>query len=135
MNLIKTMSQLLNTESNQATAKRQENGREHYLVPRVNILSAPTGYVLEAEMPGVAKSGLDVTVENDQLTITGKRSAYESPGVLLHGESRAHGFRRMFEIDASIDRSRISAKLEQGVLTLTLPKAEAVQPRKVVVTD
>jgi HSP20 family protein len=135
MNLIKTMSQLLNTESNQGTTKRQANGREQYLVPRVNIVSAPHGYVLEAEMPGVAKSGLDVTVENDQLTITGKRSTYESPGVLLHGESRAHGFRRMFEIDASIDRSRISAKLEQGVLTLTLPKAEAVQPRKVVVTD
>lgn len=135
MNLIKTMSELLKPETKSGSPARQSNDRAHYLVPRVNIVAAPNGYVLEADLPSVAKSGLEVTVEHDQLTITGRRSAYESTGVLLHGESRPLAFRRTFELDASIDRARIRAKLDQGVLTLHLPKAAAVQPRKVAVTD
>ncbi len=135
MNLIKTMSQLLKPENKTVTPDRESQTRNQYLVPRVNIVESHDGYQLQAEMPGVAKAGLEITVENGQLVILGRRARYESPGVLLHGESRDYDFRRAFEIDPSIDSARISAKLEQGVLTLHLPKAEAVKPRKVVVTD
>ena len=106
-----------------------------YLTPLANILETADGYVLEAEMPGVTKDGLEITVENGELVILGRRNAYESPGTQLYGESRHVDFRRAFEIDPSIDATRISAKMDQGVLTLTLPKAEAVKPRKIVVTD
>jgi HSP20 family protein len=109
--------------------------RVNYVTPMANIVETKDGYVLEAEMPGVSRDGLEVTVENGDLTILGRRKSYESPGVLLYGESRRVDFRRSFEIDPSIDAAGITAKIEQGVLTLHLPKAEAVKPRKISVTD
>ena len=54
-------------------------------------------------------------------------------GTLIHRESRPENFRRTFELDPSIDPGKISAKIEQGVVTLTLPKAEQVKPRKITV--
>jgi HSP20 family protein len=72
-------------------------------------------------------------VENNELTIVGRRSMPAIPGTLVHRESRAENFRRPFELDPSIDAEKINAKIEQGVVTLTLPKAERVKPRKIAV--
>jgi HSP20 family protein len=55
-------------------------------------------------------------------------------GTLIHRESRTEDFRRVFELDPSIDTSKISARIDQGFLTLTLPKAEQVKPRKIAVS-
>jgi len=55
-------------------------------------------------------------------------------GTLIHRESRPENFRRAFEIDPSIDANKISAKIDQGLVTLTLPKAEHVKPRKITVS-
>ncbi|HEY2341431.1 MAG TPA: Hsp20/alpha crystallin family protein, partial [Chthoniobacteraceae bacterium] len=61
--------------------------------------------------------------------------ALDQKGQLLYRESRTWDYRRAFELDPSIDASKISAKMEQGVLRLHLPKAESVKPRKIAVTD
>jgi HSP20 family protein len=53
---------------------------------------------------------------------------------LIHRESRPENFQRTFELDASIDANKINAKIEQGLVTLTLPKAEHVKPRKITVS-
>jgi HSP20 family protein len=127
---MKTFTKPENQSSSTANATRVS-----YLTPLANILETSDGYILEAEMPGVSRDGLEVTVENGDLTIVGRRKSYESPGVLLYGESRGADFRRTFEIDPSINSAGITAKIEQGVLTLRLPKAEAVKPRKIAVTD
>jgi HSP20 family protein len=84
-------------------------------------------------MPGVNKEGLEISVENNELTIVGRRSLPSVEGTLVHRESRPNNFRRAFEIDPSIDTGKISAKIEQGVVTLVLPKAEQVKPRKIEV--
>jgi len=55
-------------------------------------------------------------------------------GTLIHHESRPENFRRTFELDPSIDAEKISAKIEQGLVTLTLAKAEHVKPRKISVS-
>jgi len=55
-------------------------------------------------------------------------------GTLIHRESRPENFRRMFELDPSIDGDKISAKIDQGLVTLTLSKAEHVKPRKITVS-
>jgi len=52
----------------------------------------------------------------------------------VHRESRPHHYRRSFEIDPSIDSGKINARINQGIVTLTLPKAEAVKPRKITVS-
>ncbi|MGB8168818.1 MAG: Hsp20/alpha crystallin family protein [Chthoniobacteraceae bacterium] len=108
--------------------------RPQYLIPAANVRDDKDGYVLEAEMPGVPKDGLELTVENGELVIIGRRSAVQSSGKPVYRESRQLDYRRAFELDPSIDTTKITAKLEQGVLTLHLPKAEAVKPRKISVS-
>jgi HSP20 family protein len=102
-----------------------------YVVPDVNIYEDSDGYVLEAEMPGVNKAGLDVTLEGNELVIAGRRAGTAATGDALYRESRGLDFRRTFELDPAIDGSRISAGIDQGVLTLKLPKAESVKPRRI----
>jgi HSP20 family protein len=81
----------------------------------------------------VNKEGLELTLEGTEITIVGRREKANVPGEPLFRESRDVGFRRVFELDPAIDTSRISAKMEQGILTLTLPKSEKVKPRKISV--
>jgi len=82
----------------------------------------------------VTKDGLDISVENNELTIIGRRSLPVVEGTLIHHESRPENFRRTFELDPSIDADKIGAKIEQGLVTLTLPKAEHLKPRKITVS-
>jgi HSP20 family protein len=91
------------------------------------------GYTLSVEMPGVNKEGLEISVENNELTIIGRRSLPTIEGTLVHQESRRENFRRAFELDPSINGAKINARIEQGVLTISLPKAEEVKPRKIAV--
>ena len=106
-----------------------------YISPEVNICETGDGYVLQAEMPGVNKDGLEVTLENNTLTFVGHRNNDAPKAQLLHRESSTADYRRVFELDPAIDTGKISAKMEQGILTLNLPKAERVKPRKIVVTE
>lgn len=106
---------------------------EKFVSPQVNIYETKDGYVLEAEMAGVNKSGLEVTLENNELTLVGRRSDLPLGGTSLFREGSPASFRRVFELDPAIDTGRISAKMDQGVLTLSLPKSEQVKPRKISV--
>jgi len=104
-----------------------------YISPEVNIFETKDGYVLEAEMPGVSKDGLEITLEGNELTITGHRQSEPLPGEALFRESHELSYRRLFELDPAIDTAKVAARMEQGVLTLTLPKSERVKPRKISV--
>ena len=110
-----------------------ERAAEQFIAPAATVLENADGYTLEVEMPGVSKENLEMWVENNELTILGRRSLPSVEGTLLHRESRQENFRRAFELDPSINAEKISAKIEQGVVTLTLPKAEQVKPRKITV--
>jgi HSP20 family protein len=119
---------------------RKENGTngqqptEQFVAPVATVLENNDGYTLQVEMPGVNKEGLEMWVENNELTIIGRRSLPSVAGKLIHRESRRENFRRAFELDPSIDAGKINASIEQGVVTLTLPKAEQVKPRKITVS-
>ena len=107
---------------------------EQFIAPVATVLENGDGYTLHVEMPGVNKEGLEMWVENNELVIVGRRSMPAVAGTMMHRESRRENFRRAFELDPSIDAGKISAKIEQGVVTLTLPKAEQVKPRKITVS-
>ena len=109
----------------------QVQAERPFVAPDVNIYETDDRYVLQAEMPGVTKEGLEVTVEGNTLTFTGHRSEGAMPGAALYRESRGTNYRRVFELDPAIDTNKISAEMRQGMLTLTLPKAERVKPRKI----
>jgi HSP20 family protein len=107
---------------------------EQFAVPPASVIEAADGYTLEIEMPGVNKEGLEVSVENNELTIVGRRHLPTVEGAPIHHESRPENFRRVFELDPSVDTDKISAKIDQGLVTLTLPKAEHVKRRKIAVS-
>jgi HSP20 family protein len=106
---------------------------EQFVMPIASVTENGESYLLKVEMPGVNKEGLDIAVENNELTITGRRSLPAIEGTLIHRESRSENFRRTFELDPSINTAKIGARIEQGVLSLILPKAEALKPRKIAV--
>ena len=114
--------------------KSDQQRTEQFMTPVASVVEGSDVYMLNVEMPGVNKEGLEISVENNELTIIGRRSLPQIEGTLIHRESRPENFRRVFELDPSIDMSKISARIEQGVLTLTLPKAEQVKPRKITVS-
>jgi len=118
---------------NRSSAANGERAAEQFITPPATVLENADGYTLEVEMPGVNKETLEMWVENNELTIVGRRSMPAIDGTLLHRESRLENFRRTFELDPSIDAEKISAKIEHGVVSLTLPKAEQVKPRKITV--
>lgn len=109
--------------------------RVEYILPPVNIYETTREYILEAEMPGVDKSGLEVTLEGNEITILGRRKAEKTSGEQLLRERNDAEYRRVFEFDPTLDTSKISAKIEQGLLTLMLPKSAQQQPRRIAVSD
>ena len=122
---------------NTLTREIRESDRAHaeqFATPPASVTEIGDGYMLEIEMPGVKKDGLEISVENNELTIIGRRSLPAVEGTLIHRESRPANFRRVFDLDPSIDANKISAKIDQGLVTLTLPKAEHVKPRKITVS-
>jgi HSP20 family protein len=112
---------------------RQTRPEREYVSPEVNIYETKDGYVLEAEMPGVSKEGLEITLEGSEITIAGHRQNEVVAGAPLFRERALVDYRRVFELDPAIDTAKIVAKMNQGVLTLTLPKSVKVQPCKIAI--
>jgi HSP20 family protein len=111
----------------------EEPRRVQYVTPVVDVKSTEEGYVLRAEMPGVDKAGLEITVENGELTILGHRREVQFPGEPVYREIRLNDYHRVYELDPAIDTAKINARMDQGLLILTLPKAEKLKPRKISV--
>ncbi len=117
------------------TPDLQQPEARGYVSPRVNITETKDGYLLEAEMPGVNKDGLEIALEGNELTLVGRRRS-DAPGLeLVYRESANRDYRRVFALDPIIDTAKIEAKMENGVLRLHLPKAEEVKPRRIPVTE
>jgi len=109
--------------------------QRNYVSPSVDITESKDGYLLEAEMTGVSKEGLELLLEGNELTIVGHKQTEAIDGQLLYRESSPTDYRRVFVLDPIIDTANISAQIEQGILKLTLPKAERVKPRRIKVAD
>ena len=106
---------------------------KHY-VPYTDIYETADGLVLTMDMPGVPRDSVDISLDNDRLTIAGKidqaRYADLSP---LYTEYNVGHFTRTFSLSRRIDREGITADMEDGVLTLRLPLAAEAKPRRIQV--
>ena len=121
-----------NTQQPQTQGKAQTPRR--YVRPRASITENADRYTVQVEMPGVSRTGLEVTFENGELSLTGHRTPFQPEAETVYRESRPMDFRRVFELDSSIDTAAISAGLDQGLLTLSLPKSAGAQPRRIEVS-
>ncbi len=112
-----------------ATVERTRSGQVYS--PRFDIVETDNELVLFGDLPGVTAESLDIQYENNILTIYGKVEPRHENINFLYGEYGIGDFYRQFTIGEAIDSSRISAELHNGVLTLHLPKTDAVKPRRI----
>jgi HSP20 family protein len=113
------------------TPSREETrSQERYVTPPVDIYELEEGLVVKVDLPGVAKENMDLRVENNLLTIHAK-AVHVAPGEPIYREYGLVNFFRQFELNERVDQSKISAELKHGVLTLNLPKAEEVRPKRI----
>ncbi len=104
-----------------------------FISPPVDIFETEEGLQVMADLPGVEIDDVEIQVEEDRLIIKGQTSyAPENTGS-LHREFRLVNFQRQFELDNEVDRDKISASVKDGVLTIGLPRAEKVKPRRIEV--
>ena len=103
-------------------------------VPRVDIYSNEEGVTIEADMPGVDENNVDILLEKDVLTISGFVTPAEPEGFELnYSEYGVGDYRRSFTLIEEIDRDKIEASINNGVLRVHLPKAPEAQARKIAV--
>lgn len=105
--------------------------------PLVNVFTDTNGATITAEIPGVDPADIDVSLVKGQLTIRGilKNTAPEGENVVTHLKERGCGeFSRSIGLPFEVQEDQISAKCEQGVLTVTLPRSEKTKPRSIPVT-
>jgi HSP20 family protein len=98
-------------------------------VPPVDIFEDKDGYKLIADMPGVSKENLDISIDNRELTISGSTSDEQKEAE--YSEFILGNYKRKFVLNEEIDSTGINASMDNGVLTLILPKRESVKPRKI----
>lgn len=102
------------------------------IVPPVDIYEEEHAYTLKADLPGIAKESLDISLDNRELTIMGKCTQPQTE--CSYAEFSVNDYKRSFTIDEDIDEKGITAAFENGVLTLTLPKSEKAKPRQIEIT-
>ena len=108
--------------------------REPNVFPALNVWADDDALYVEAEIPGLPLDALELSVMGDELTISGDRHEVIEDGVTHHRRERGTGpFSRVVRLPVPVDAEKVEAKLEHGVLLVTLPKAEAVRPRKIEV--
>jgi len=119
-------------EKKEVAAKEEKTIPGRYFVPPADIYETDEALAVVLEMPGVEKKDIDVSLENDVLSVDGRIdfSKYRDMEP-VYAEYNVGHYARSFSLSDRIDREKISANIEDGVLTLTLPKAKAAQPRRI----
>lgn len=104
-------------------------------VPNTDIYETPAALIVVVEMPGVEKDLIDIRLEKDVLRISG-RIDFDTYADMqpLYAEYNVGHYDRRFSLSSKIDQDKIAAEINDGVLTLTLPKAEEAMPRKIAIT-
>jgi HSP20 family molecular chaperone IbpA len=108
--------------------------RRPTVAPRYDVTETAEAYGLTVELPGVAKDGLELSVDHEQIRIVGHRG-WRRPEAwtALHRETREAAFELVLDHGRGIDAEKVHAELRDGVLRVSLPKAEALKPRKIAV--
>jgi HSP20 family protein len=103
--------------------------------PLINLTEDKDKYYVRAELPGVKGEELDIQVTGKNLAISGERKiAAEEEGARYHRREREAGtFSRMIGLPGEVDSNAVDAKLENGILSIIVPKAEIAKPKQITV--
>ena len=128
---LRLIDSLMRLDPYQETAGRRSEGVA--FVPRFDVKETPEGFLFKADLPGVSQNDVDISLNGNQLTITGKREAEQQQNSEnFHMLERSYGsFSRSFTLPTTANVEKIKADLSNGVLTIELPKRAESQPRKI----
>lgn len=123
----------MNTENKELTTQ-QNKVEVAALTPATDIYESKEGVVLYVDLPGVSKSALDIDVDQDILSIKGKVDLTTQENMqATYMDVRANVYERRFTLGDELDGSKIDAKLDKGVLKLSIPRLEQHQPKKITI--
>jgi len=129
-----TAQELAVRDKKELASKDEKTVPGRYYSPYADIFETDDALRVVMEMPGVEKKDLGVALENDVLRVDGKIDFAKYEGMEpVYTEYNVGHYARSFTLSGKIDQERISAQLEDGVLTLTLPKAKETQARKIAI--
>jgi HSP20 family molecular chaperone IbpA len=121
-------------EKKELVTKEEKTVPGRYYVPYADIYDTDDALCVVMEMPGVEKKDLNVALENAVLRVDGQINFSKYEGMEpVYTEYNVGHYARSFTLSNKVDQERISAQLDDGVLTLTLPKAKEAQPRRISV--
>ena len=105
--------------------------------PAVDVRESDNDFIVTAELPGLAKDTVDITIENGVLSLSGEKKEEREEGVADSGryvlERRYGRFQRSFSLPRGVDADNVSAKFSDGILTVTLPKSATAKPRQITI--
>jgi len=123
-----TEKELAKTQKAEVT--RRESAEQKLFVPLADIWETEDEIVVKLDMPGVDKKDIDIKVEGDTLKVCGQVS--EQPqGRVVFADRQVGSFCREFTLSRDLDRNKIAAEMDAGVLTIRVAKAEEVKPRRI----
>jgi HSP20 family protein len=125
------MNDLVVEQKNGNVVAEKQSRSSIWFTPRFDVCENDNEYVLMGDLPGVAPEGLEITFENQELSIWGQVAPRYSQARFFAGEYGVGHFRRTFTIGEAIDVDAIEAELKDGVLTVHLPKRPEARPRKI----
>ena len=114
--------------------KEESTAPVRMFLPTTDIYETEQALTVVMEMPGVDKANIEINVEDGVLTVEGRIESGKYKDLApVYTEYNIGNFRRSFSLSNSVDQDKIRADMKDGVLTLTLPKAEQAKPRKIAV--
>lgn len=112
------------------------NGNEQEVyIPLTDIYETSDLYSLKMEMPGIKKENLDIVIDENELRIIAKREANDETNSIKFSEYSDRDYYRAFRIGSDVDKNRVDANLDKGILSLKLYKSEEVKPKKIEITQ
>lgn len=128
------MEATLQKQEARDVSRAERTRTRRVFTPKVDIYETGEAVIMLADMPGVNEEDVDITLEKNILTINGYVSGVEREGYgLAYREYGEGDYERTFALSDEVDRNRIEASMSDGVLKLTLPKAEEMKTRKITV--
>ncbi|WP_338058336.1 Hsp20/alpha crystallin family protein [Streptomyces antioxidans] len=103
--------------------------------PAADVTEGDEAYHVELELPGVRRQEIDIEVNGQELTVTGEIKERERTGVLRRGGRRTGRFEYRMLLPSEVNTEGVKAVMSEGILTITVPKAETAKPRHIEITE
>ncbi len=111
------------------------DGDLHGWAPPADVEETDDAYVVEIDLPGVGRQDIDIQVTDRQVTVSGEIKEKERTGILRRRTRRVGQFRYSVTLPAEVDADKVTAHLDDGVLTVRVPKPEQVKPRRIEISS